>query len=118
MSAAVTATTTPVATTAMKATTAAVSVEATTVSVEPAVEADTYPWIPAAIATPWTVRAAIVITRRVVAIVIGVTIIAVRDWPVGNWRIIPHSTVVIDDCRPLVITRSVHATAQHEDADH
>ena len=49
-----------------KATTTAVSVEATTVSVEPAVEADTYPWIPAAIATPWTVRAAIVITRRVI----------------------------------------------------
>jgi hypothetical protein len=118
VSAAVTAATTPVAATTVPS----AAVKATTVSVEPveaAVEADTYPWIPAAIATPWTVCAAIVITRRVIAVVIVVAVISIRYGSVIRYRgVIRHSTTVIYDRWPLVVTRSVHATAQHEDADH
>src|ERR1700722_16371556 len=98
MSAAVTAATTPVAATTVPS----AAVKATTVSVEPVeatVEADTYPWIPAAIATPRTVRAAIVVARRVIAVVI---VVAVGVITIRNYRgVIRHSAIVIYDRWPL-----------------
>src|ERR1700722_2773458 len=77
-----------------------------------AVEPDTYPGVPTTIAAPRAVRAAVVVTRGVVAIIVSIVVIA--RWCGGVCR----RTIVIRDSRPLIVTWSIHATAQHQQADH